>query len=144
MRANNKDKINYPNKKPEKRARELQCFYEIALIVQTPGISLNEIYQKIVDLIPQSSEQPEMTFARLPVSGLEFRTNNYRPALRTCSSAIIIHGEKAGTLSVEYMEIAPDTDEKPDYSEEQQFISIIADRLGKVTERIRAEKQLHP
>jgi hypothetical protein len=46
------------------RVKELNCLYAFSSLIQKPNISLPEIYQGVVDLIPPGWQYPEMTCAR--------------------------------------------------------------------------------
>jgi len=124
------------------RLKELGCVYGIASIAERPGITLDEIYQETVELFPQGWQYPEVACAHLIIYGKEFKTANYRETEWKQSVDIKVHGINAGMVEVGYLEERPASDEGPFLKEERLLIGAIADRLGRITERIQAEKQV--
>ena len=124
------------------RLKELTCLYTIAEVVERPGITLDEIYQEALDLLSQSWQYPEVTCARITIDGTEHRTANYRETGWTQSADIKVNGVKAGTLEVGYLEEKPVSYEGPFLDEERMLINAVAERLSRITERVRSENQL--
>jgi len=124
------------------RVKELNCLYGISGLIEKPGISLEEIHQGAVDLIPPSWQYPEITCARVIVGGREFRTQNFRNTVWKQASDIVVDGERIGALQVCYLEEKPEIDDGPFLKEERLLINAIAERLGKTTARKRAEEGL--
>jgi len=124
------------------RVKALQCLYGIASINERPGITLDEIYQETVELLPPAWQYPEVTCAQLTIDGKEFKTTNYRETEWKQSTDIKLHGIKTGTLLVGYLGKRPASDEGPFLREERLLIDAVAERLGRITERIQAEASL--
>ncbi len=124
------------------RRKELKCLYGIANIAERSGITLDEIYQKVANLLPQSWQYPEITCAKITINGKEFRTKNYRETGWRQSSYIKIHGARAGIVEISYLEARPDIDEGPFLNEERLLIKAVAERLGDITERKQAEEEM--
>jgi PAS domain S-box-containing protein len=122
------------------RVKELECLYGISEIVERPQITLTEIYQGVVDLLPSGWQYPEVACARLAIEGREFKTANYGRTPWAHSADIKVYGVTAGLISVGYLEERPAGDEGPFLKEERQLINAVAERLGRIIERIRAEK----
>jgi len=124
------------------RVKELNCFYGIANLVQKPGISLEQILKGTVDLIPPACQYPKIACARVVLEGQIFRTSNFRETIWKQASDIIVHGDRAGTLEVCYLEEKPERDEGPFVAEERSLINAIAERLARIVERKKAEEQI--
>jgi len=124
------------------RVKELQCLYNIANIVETPGITLKEIFQKIADMIPFAWQYPEITCARFVVEGEEFKTQNFRETFWKQSASVILADEEIGVLDVCYLEEKPEEDEGPFLKEERDLTEAITERVGRIIERERARKAL--
>ena len=124
------------------REKHLFCLYGISNLVEKPGISLKEILQGTVDLIPVSMQYPEFFCARAVLEGREFKTANFQKADRHQISMIMVHGEEAGFLEVCCLKEIPTKEECPFVKEELFLINAIAERLGKVVEFRRAEVEL--
>ncbi len=121
------------------RVKELNCLYGISNLVQRPGIALEEILQGTVDLIPPAWQHPDVTCARVTLDGQEYRTENFEESAWRQTADIVVDGERAGTLEVYYLGEASETGERPFLDEEECLVNAIAERLGRITERTRAE-----
>jgi PAS domain S-box-containing protein len=131
----------------EKRVRELNCIYDISALVEKPRIALQEILQGTVDLIPQAWRYPEITYARLTLRDKIFRSQGGACCqIRTSpwfqSEEIRVRGEVVGSLEVCYTEERPKADEGPFLHEERGLLKAIAERLGRVIERLENEEAL--
>jgi diguanylate cyclase (GGDEF)-like protein/PAS domain S-box-containing protein len=124
------------------RVKELNCLYGISNLVQRPDISLEEMLQGTVDLIPPGWQYPEVTCARITLEGQEFRTENFRETAWRQTSDIIVNGERSGAVEVCYLEERRESDEGSFLLEKGDLINAIAERLGRVSERRRAEEAL--
>ena len=124
------------------RVKELDCLYGISHLVERPGISLEEILQGTVDLIPPSWQYPEVTAARVTLDGKEFRTQDFGETVAWRQAAeIMVHGQPRGSIEVCYLEERPESDEGPFLKEERSLLDAIAERLGRITEHKRAEQE---
>ena len=56
------------------RIKELNCLYEISHLREKPGISLEEMLQGVVDLLPPSWQFPEITCGRVILEDEEYKT----------------------------------------------------------------------
>ena len=124
------------------RVKELNCLYGIAKLVEKPDISLDEIIQGTVDLIPPSWQYPEVTCARAIIDGQQIETVPFRETSWKQSSEIRVYNKQFGMLEVFYMEEKPEIDEGPFLEEERSLIDAVAEQLGGITERKRAEEKL--
>ena len=123
------------------RIKELNCLYGISALREKPGTTLEEILQGVTDLIPPSWQYPEITCARVIMGYQEFRTKNFRETPWKQVSDIIVHGEWAGTLEVYYLE-RPEGVEELFPEEERHLLNAIAERLGRIAERVQADDAL--
>lgn len=80
--------------------KQLNCLYEISTIKTSPGLSLDEMLQKIVDLIPASFRYPESTCARIMLDGREFKTADLRTTPYKLSEDITVNGISHGVVEV--------------------------------------------
>ena len=126
----------------KERVKELQCLYGIARIAERADISLDELYQEVVNLLPASWQYPEITCARIIIDNKEFKTRNYGETEWKQSSDIKVYGVKVGTVEVNYLEERPEIDEGPFLKEERLLIDAVVKQLRRITERKRAEEEL--
>jgi len=124
------------------RVKELECLYSIANIVERPGTTLDELYQEVTNLLPVSWQYPEIACARIIINDKEFRTANYAETEWKQASSIKVHEIKTGVVEVNYLESRPEIDEGPFSKEERHLIDAVAERLGRITERMLAEEAL--
>jgi len=123
------------------RVKELDCLYNIARLIEKPDISLDEILQSALNLIPSAFQYPEIACARIILEGKEFRTKNFRETTWNLTRDIRTHGESIGTLAVSYLEQRPEKDEGPFVKEECNVLTAAAERLGHVIERMRTREE---
>ncbi len=123
------------------RVKELDCLYSISELVARPDISLDELLQEIVDVIPDSLQYPETTCARIVIGGHDFRTNNFSDSHWKQSADIIVDGEKAGAWEICYLEQRPEADEGPFLKWERRLINAVAEQTGRIIERKSVEGQ---
>ena len=124
------------------RVKELNCLYAISKLFEKRGISFEEILQGTVDIIPSAWQYPEITCARIIFKDQEFKTSNFKETIWKQTGNINVHDKPTGILEVCYLEERPAIDEGPFLKEERNLINSIAERLGKVTERIHATDAL--
>jgi PAS domain S-box-containing protein len=124
------------------RVKELRCLYGMAAIDENSEITLNELYQEVANLLPSSWQYPEVCSARITIEDREFRTANYRHTGWKLCSDIKVSGVKAGTVEVNYLKKRPELDEGPFSREERRLIDAVAERVGRITERKKAEELL--
>jgi len=119
------------------RVKELNCLYGISALVETPEITLDDILQGTVSLIPPAWQYSDITCARIILGEQEFITKNYTDSAWKMSADIIVNGMKRGVVEVHYLDEMLDVDdgEGPFLKEERNLINAIAERLGQITER---------
>ena len=84
------------------RIKELNCLYGIADLVEQPGITLEEILQGTVDLIPASWHDPGQTCARISYDGREYMSKGFKLSTWRQSNDIYVHAHPTGSLEVIY------------------------------------------
>jgi PAS domain S-box-containing protein len=126
----------------EERLKELNCLYGISNLVEQQYISLEEILQGTVDLIPPSWQYPEITCARIIIQDREWKTKNFRETIWKQVGDIKVHGELSGNLEVYYLEEKPEINEGPFLREERNLINAITRLTGRIVERKQGEEAL--
>jgi len=127
----------------KERFKELNCLYGISALLESPGISLDEILKRTVMLIPPAWHFPEITAACIVLEGQIFQTARFRETPWMLTREIIVNGNPVGQLEVCYLEERQASDEGPFMIDERHLLNAIAERLGRIIERKRAEKALH-
>jgi len=124
----------------QERVKELSCLYAISALLELPDISSEEILKRIVVLIPPAWQFPEITAACIVLEGRTFQTARFRETSWMQAQQIIVHGKPVGQVQVCYLEERPASDEGPFLKEGRNLLNVIAERLGRITERKRAEE----
>ena len=124
------------------RVKELNCLYGISKLVEEPDISLEEVAQGVVSLIPLSWQYPEITCARMIIEDQIFVTDNFKETIWKQASNITLQEQQIGFLEVYYLEEMPKIDEGSFLKEERYLIDAIAERMGRIIGRIRTEVTL--
>jgi len=124
------------------RIKELNCLYGIASVRERSDITLDELYQEVVNLLPPSWQYPEVACARITIGEKDFKTDNFRMASWKQSATVNINGQKKGRVEVYYLEAKPEDFEGPFLREERMLLDAVAERLGRITEHKDAEKEL--
>ena len=125
-----------------KRIKELNCLYDISDLIEQPGITLEEILQGTVELIPPSWHYPGMTCARIMYGGKEYTSKRFKTSAWKQNSDIYVHAHPDGSIEVFFTGVIPEDSESPFLKEEQSLLHAIAERLGRIIERLRAEQLL--
>ncbi len=126
----------------QERVKELTCIHSFSKLIEEVGASLEDILRGIPDLIQPSWQYPETTCARVVVEDQEFRTDPFKATEWKQAADITVRGQKAGSIEVYYMEEQPELDEGPFLKEERLLLDTLAERLGRIIERIRDEEEI--
>ena len=123
------------------RVKELNGLYGLSKVIETPNITLPEIFQSLAELLPPSWRYPEITCGRVIFDDNEFKTDNFKETQWLQSADIKVCGEKQGTIEVYYLSECSVLDEGPFFKGERDLINALAERLSRVIERKQAEEE---
>ena len=124
------------------RIKELNCLYGLSQLVDRPGMTLERVFQGLVELIPPSWQYPEITAARIIFEDDQFETADFRETAWQQSADIKVRGKKAGSIEVCYLKEKPPMDEGPFLREERDMLNALAEHMGRIVERAKAERSL--
>ena len=124
------------------RVKELTCLYDLAKVIEKPGITVEELLGRMARRLPAAYQYPAVTCARITFEGKEFKSANCKKTKWKQSADIRALGKKAGAVEVYYVKKRPASYEGPFLKEERQLIDAVAERLGHVVERKSAEAAL--
>jgi len=122
------------------RVKELTCLYGIAKLVEHASISLKEILQDIVELLPPAWLYPEIAAARIILDGHSYTTPRFRESDQKQFANIIVDGEERGIVEVLYLKKKPELDEGPFLKEERNLIDTVAREIALIIERKQTEQ----
>ncbi len=124
------------------RIKELNCLYGISQLADRHADSLDNLFQDLVNLLPLSWQYPEITCARIIFQGKTFKTKGFRVTRWRQSSPILVYNERAGEVTVFYLEERPAVDEGPFLREERALLNAVAEQISHITMRLSAEEEL--
>jgi len=123
------------------RIKELKCMYTISELVETE-MSLDDMLQRIVELIPGAMRYPQTSCARITVKNDVYTTENFSESAGKLFRHIIVDGKTVGGIEVCYL-VEPHHNKKSEIvKEKENLIKAIAERLGRIIERRHAEESL--
>ncbi len=124
------------------RVKELNCLFGISHLVEQPGISFEEILRGTAELIPRAWQYPEICGARIVLDGQEFKTANFQDTDWCTAQPVSVYGVPVGSIEVCYLEAVLPAGQRPFLDEEIDLLRAIAQRLGRIVERVRAAEDL--
>jgi len=113
-----------------KRAKELSTLYKVQELLGAPNLSVGEVCQGIVEVLPPGWQYPDVCHARMTYAGTIHKTSGYRETPWVQSAEIMVQSEMVGNISVCYTEERPLSDEGPFLKEERKLIDTIAEQFG--------------
>ena len=126
-------------KKPEKtikeREKELRCIYAFSDIVDKTN-TIKEICTGLLKILPPAMQYPKIACARIIINGNEFKTSNFKKTKWNARAKIRRPEKKEGSIEIHYLK------KRPFLKEETKLLNAIAERLGRIIERIKAEEEL--
>ncbi len=123
------------------RIKELGCLYGINEIAEQPDITLEQIMENVLTLIPPAWQHPEVTCARITIDGKTFQSDGFRETIWRQSADIKVAGESAGSVEVFYLNDMPEFEEGPFLKEERDLIDAIAYKLSIIFEQKSIEEE---
>lgn len=126
----------------QERTKELHCLYTLLELVNNPDLSLPELLQKIVELLPPAWQFPEATCARIRLKNDEFTTINFREALWRMVAPVLVQGQPHGELEVGFLGEGAGEGTRPFLEEEKPLLEAVARVIGRLLERKQADAAL--
>lgn len=123
------------------RVKELTCLYSISKIAEQPGLSLEEIAKKTVNLLPPSWQFPEITCGRITIDGASYKTERFEQKGPSLRSEIVVDGKKRGEVEVIYNPKGKTQIELSFLPEERKLINEVARQVALFIERKQAEEE---
>ena len=124
------------------RVKELNCLYDITSLANRQSISLDEIFRHAVKILPSAWQYPEIARARIRLNGAEYTTEDFRETRWRQARAIYSGEEFLGELEVFYLEETAGRGEGPFMDEERNLLNAVAEHIGMIIKRRRAEDAL--
>ncbi len=126
----------------KERVKELQCLYGVSELIERPGVSLEEVLRGTVELVPPAMQYPAIASARLLLEDTAYETERFEETPWRCVAGISVDGEPSATLEICYLEDPGSGGADPFLSEERALVDVLAERIGTIIERFRAQHAL--
>ncbi|WP_320046889.1 PEP/pyruvate-binding domain-containing protein [uncultured Ilyobacter sp.] len=114
----------------QERAKELNCLYRIEEIINAEELSLEDVFQGVIEAIPPGWQYPNECVARITYDQQQYAFGDFRETAWMQKATIRVYGEPTGTLEVAYLEQMPQASEGPFLKEERKLLQTIAERIG--------------
>ena len=114
----------------QERAKELNCLYEVEQALARLDLPLEEIFRRVVEVVPPGWQYTDICRAMIEYGGETFTLDGFRPTPWVQACDIVLQDRVVGQLSVWYAEERPAEDNGPFLKEEERLIRTIAERLG--------------
>ncbi len=121
--------------KLRERVKELNCLYEISKLIEKPEISLKQVINGTLNLIPPTWQYPNICNARITYNERKYTTLNFEESEWKLHTKVKIN-DKDLEIEIFYLE------NKPFLKEEEFLIEEIGKRLKTIIEQKQAEQKL--
>lgn len=126
----------------KKRVKELNGLYAFTRLVERPHVTLPDILQGGVDLLPDAMLYPEISCARVRLDDQVYQSAGFRETPWRLEQDLLVDGRVCGALEVCLLEQRPPRDVGPFLKEEADLLLSLARRMGRTVERKRGRKAL--
>ena len=127
-------KLKESEHKLKERIKELNCLYGISKLIEEPKISIENIINGTLNLIPPAWQYSHITRARIIYDNDEYKTENFKETKWKISTSFKINGKNMD-IEVFYLE------DKPFLEDELNLINDIGSRLKSIIEIKIAEQK---
>lgn len=117
-------------KELRERAKELACLYRIEELLSETKKNIGEVFQNVVQAIPQGWQYPEICHAGIFYEDKIFSTPDLEESMAQHQAEIMVQEVVVGRVVVGYSQDMPEAEEGPFLGEEVKLITTIADRIG--------------
>jgi len=126
----------------QQHLKNLNCLYALSKIVNRQEIPLEQIFQETVYLIREAYRYPESTCVRLTFDGVRYKTDNFIKSESSRHTQIKAHEEDVGVIEVYHLGSKIEDGEESLLKEEDDLLSAVAEWLGSIAERKKAEEKM--
>ena len=126
----------------KERVKELNYLFAFSSLIERPRVTLDEILQGGVDLLPTAMQYPEKTCARILLDDQVYQTENFIETPWKLANSIIVDDRISGALEIFLLDEKPPKDAALFLKEEADLVISVARRMGRTIERKRGRKAL--
>ncbi len=114
----------------KERAKELNCLYQVDEILNNQRLSLPEIFQGVVEVIPSGWQFPDCCEARMVIENSSYQSSGYCKSSVNETVPVRVDDEITGNLEVVYTKEVPRSPEGYFLDKEHKLVRTIAERVG--------------
>ncbi len=116
----------------KEREKELNCLYKVDSILGNHHLTLSEMLDGIVHVLPSGWRFPELCHSRIIYKNNCYQTSGFiaSPISDTCP--IKADGKNVGSIEIVYTQNVPKTNEGWFLEKERMLIKAVADRIGQM------------
>jgi pyruvate, water dikinase len=112
------------------RAKELSCLYKVEEILSNFNLSLEEVFRRVIKVIPPGWQFPELCQARIIYGSEVYASPDFEETPHFQCADIRVHDTVQGRIFVSYRKPTAEADSGPFLKGEVKLIQTIAERLG--------------
>ena len=113
----------------DERIKELSTIYRVSRILQDEDESVENVFNRIVNILPSGWQYPEICEARILFGGKEYKTSGYRAStIRQAADFMLLDG-RTGCIEIIYTENRPQESEGQFLKEERDLINSLAETI---------------
>ncbi|MFO7878489.1 MAG: PEP/pyruvate-binding domain-containing protein [Bacteroidota bacterium] len=132
------DELAYQNKE---RLKELACINQTSALIMS-GKPVNEVFQQIVDILPDGWQYPEYTVARIRFDDKEFVSYNFKETEWQQKYEFTTINDKQGSVEIYYTKKFTRQDEGPFLKEERELLTNIGSLIQGYLNSVLANENL--
>jgi len=124
----------------KERAKELDCLYQVDEILGNSGLTLTEMFERIVLVLPSGFRFPEVCRVEIAYDNHRYQSADFARSRISDGVDIKAGGKVVGRITVTYIDEVSKTDEGYFLEKEKRLIKTIADRIEQTIFFRRAER----
>ncbi|MBL4849484.1 MAG: hypothetical protein JKY65_28475 [Planctomycetes bacterium] len=122
--------------------KELSCVFELTHLIEVHGANLDRVLDGVARMLPASWQHPESTCSRVVFDGQKFHSDKFGATQFRQASDIVVEGELRGVVEVFRASATLEGSPALFLDHERLLLDAVAERVGRVAERIHAQQQL--
>jgi len=116
----------------KEREKELNCLYQVDNILANHQLTLPEVFERIVRVLPSGWRFPELCQAKIVYNNCSYQTPGFIASPISDKCSIFVDDRVVGSIEVVYTEIVPETEEGYFLEKEKILIKAVAHRIGQM------------
>ncbi len=124
------DSIDTLNAMLTERMKELNCLYAVEEIINDTALSMDEVFAKIVRILPPGWQYPDVCEAVIEFEDRSYKSVEFKRSSWMQKADIFVQERPIGAIKVYYLEERPPADEGPFLKEERRLINTLSERIG--------------